>query len=78
MYRVKVYQDGEHLGALHSTTRYSRDVGNEKVYGIESFRIRKERGNSDDTAYSKDMKVALRTVKKEHGGSCQQRIDRSH
>jgi hypothetical protein len=63
MYRVKVYQDGEHLGALHSTTRYSRNVGNEKVYGVESFRIRKERGR-DDTAYTKDMKVALRTVKK--------------
>jgi hypothetical protein len=63
VYRVKVYQDGEHLGALHSTTRYARDVGNEKVYGVESFRINKERGNSN-TTYSKDMKVALRSVKK--------------
>jgi hypothetical protein len=63
IYRVKVYQDGENLGALHSTTRYARDVGSEQVYGIESFRINKERGNSN-TTYSKDMKVALRAVKK--------------
>jgi hypothetical protein len=63
VYRVKVYQDGEHLGALHSTTRYARDVGNEKVYGVESFRINKERGSSN-TTFTKDMKVALRSVKK--------------
>jgi hypothetical protein len=63
VYRVKVYQDGEHLGALHSTTRYARDVGNEQVYGIESFRIHKERG-SNNTTFTKDMKVALRAVKK--------------
>jgi len=63
VYRVKVYQDGEQLGALHTTTRYARNVGNELVYGVESFRINKERGNSN-TTYSKDMKVALRSVKK--------------
>lgn len=63
IYRVKVVQDGEVLGALHSTTRYARNVGSEQVYGIESFRINKERGNSN-TTYTKDMKVALRAVKK--------------
>lgn len=63
IYRVKVLQDGEALGALHSTTRYNRAVGSELVYGIESFRINKERGNSN-TTYTKDMKVALRAVKR--------------
>ena len=63
VYRVKVYQDGEQLGALHTTTRYARNAGNELVYGVESFRINKERGNSN-TTYSKDMKVTLRSVKK--------------
>jgi len=63
IHRVKVFQDGEELGALTSTTRYRRDVGSELVYGIESFRISKERGRGD-TTYSKDLKVALRTAKK--------------
>jgi hypothetical protein len=63
IYKVKVFQDGEELGALTSTTRYRRNIGSEFVYGIESFRINKERGRSD-TTYSKDLKVALRTAKK--------------
>lgn len=63
IYKVKVLQDGEELGALTVSTRYRRSVGAEKVYGVESFRIRKERGR-DDTTYSKDLKVALRTAKK--------------
>lgn len=63
IYRVKVFQDGELLGALESSTRYNREVGRELVYGIESFRISKERGKANVT-YTKDMKVALRTAKK--------------
>lgn len=63
IYKVKVLQDGEELGALTISTRYRRSVGSELVYGIESFRINKERGRSD-TTYSKDLKVALRTAKK--------------
>jgi formylmethanofuran dehydrogenase subunit D len=63
IYKVKVFQDGEELGALSTSPRYRRNVGNELVYGIESFRISKERGRGD-TTYSKDLKVALRTAKK--------------
>lgn len=73
IYRVKVVQDGEVLGALHSTTRYSRNVGNELVYGIESFRINKERGNSN-TTFTKDMKVALRAVKKNMVGRANEEL----
>jgi len=63
IYRVKVYQDGEELGAVRTDTRYRRSIGSELVYGIESFRIHKERGNMNLT-HSKDLKVALRTAKK--------------
>jgi hypothetical protein len=63
VYRVKVYQDGEELGAVRVDTRYRRSIGSELVYGIESFRINKERGNSNLTQ-SKDLKVVLRTAKK--------------
>lgn len=63
IYKVKVFQDGEELGALLVNSRYRRNVGCEMVYGIESFRIHKERGR-DDTTFTKDLKVALRTAKK--------------
>jgi hypothetical protein len=63
VYRVKVFQDGEELGSVRADTRYRRNVGSEFVYGIESFRIHKERGNSNLTQ-SKDLKVVLRTAKK--------------
>jgi hypothetical protein len=63
VYRVKVFQDGEELGSVRSDTRYRRSIGSEVVYGIESFRINKERG-SQNTTYTKDLKVALRTAKK--------------
>lgn len=63
VYRVKVFQDGEELGSVRSDTRYRRSIGAEVVYGIESFRINKERG-SQNTTYTKDLKVALRTAKK--------------
>ena len=60
--RLKVYQDGEYLGDIMTDRRYHRGE-NELVYLVESFRIRKERGNSNGT-YSKDVKVALRNAKK--------------
>jgi hypothetical protein len=63
VYRVKVLQDGEELGSVRADTRYRRSIGSELVYGIESFRINKERGNSN-TTFTKDLKVALRTAKK--------------
>jgi hypothetical protein len=63
IYKVKVLQDGEAVGSLTTTTRYRRSIGSELVYGVESFRIHKERGR-DDTTYTKDLKVALRTAKK--------------
>jgi hypothetical protein len=63
VYRIKVLQDGEELGSVRSDTRYRRSIGSEVVYGIESFRINKERG-SQNTTYTKDLKVALRTAKK--------------
>jgi hypothetical protein len=60
--RIKVYQDGELLGGIATDRRHHRgDL--ELVYMVESFRIRKERGNSNGT-FSKDIKVALRHAKK--------------
>lgn len=62
-HKVKVFQDGEQLGAIGVSNRYRRSVGCELVFGIESFRIQKDRGRGD-TTYTKDLKVALRTAKK--------------
>jgi hypothetical protein len=62
LYRVEVYQDGEKLGGLFIGERYSNGM-KEEVYGVESFRIQKERGRSDATQ-TKDIKVALRNAKK--------------
>lgn len=63
LYRVRVFQDGEELGSLHATTRWRGQHGKEEVYGVESFRVAKSRGNRD-TVYSKDFRVALRNAKK--------------
>jgi len=63
VYRIKVLQDGEELGSVRADTRYRRSIGVEIVYGIESFRIHKDRG-SQNTTFTKDLKVALRTAKK--------------
>ena len=62
IHRINVHQDGEKLGALCVTDRYTRGT-KEWVYGVESFRINKERG-AGDTTFTKNIKVALRTVKK--------------
>ena len=62
LYRVEVYQDGEKLGGLFIGERYV-DGKREEVYGVESFRIQKERGRCDATQ-TKDIKVALRNAKK--------------
>jgi hypothetical protein len=62
LYRVEVYQDGEKLGGLFIGERYMNGT-KEEVYGVESFRIQKERGNMNATL-TKDIKVAMRNVKK--------------
>lgn len=59
---IKVYEDGEPIGSISVAKRY-RGGGKEDVYGVESFRIHKERG-SRNTTYVKDIKVAMRNVKK--------------
>lgn len=59
---INVYEDGEAIGSISIGMRY-RAGGKERVYGVESFRIHKERG-SRNTTYVKDIKVAMRNVKK--------------
>jgi len=62
IYKIKVFQDGEELGAISMSERYHQ--GNkELVYGVHSFRINKERGDRESTL-TKNLKVALRTIKK--------------
>jgi hypothetical protein len=62
IYKVKVFQEGEELGAVSMAERYHQ--GNKEiVYGVHSFRINKERGDREATL-TKNLKVALRTVKK--------------
>ena len=60
--RIKVVENGEQVGAIGVTTRY-RGGSSEPVYEVESFRIRKERGNRE-AVQAKDLKVALRVAKK--------------
>ena len=62
LYRIEVYQDGEKLGGLFIGERYINGQRDD-VYGVESFRIQKERGRTDATQ-TKDIKVALRNAKK--------------
>ena len=62
IYRVKVFQDGEELGSI-STKKDDRAGNSVEVYGVESFRIRKERGQSN-TTFTMHLKVALRNAKK--------------
>ncbi len=59
---VKVRQDGEQIGHLSIKNEY-RNGASVEVYGVGSFRINKSRGRSDETT-TKDLKVALRSVKK--------------
>lgn len=61
-HRAKVFQDGEELGAVETDVR-GYGSNKEYVYGVESFRIVKHRG-SRNTSHTKDLKVALRLVKK--------------
>ena len=60
--RIKVVENGEQVGAIGVTTRY-RGGSSEPVYEVESFRIRKERGNRE-AVQAKELKVALRVAKK--------------
>jgi hypothetical protein len=59
---INVFEDGEAIGSISVSMRY-RAGDKERVYGVESFRIHKERG-SRNTTYVKDIKVAMRNVKK--------------
>jgi hypothetical protein len=59
---IKVYEDGEAIGSISVAKRY-RNSSRESVYGVESFRIHRERGDRN-TTYVKDIKVAMRNVKK--------------
>ena len=62
IYKIKVFQEGEELGAVSMAERYHQ--GNKEiVYGVHSFRINKERGDREATL-TKNLKVALRTIKK--------------
>lgn len=59
---VRVRQDGEQIGHLAVKNEY-RNGANIDVYAVGSFRIDKSRGRGDETT-TKDLKVALRNVKK--------------
>ena len=60
--KVKVFQDGERIGSLLFDTR-GYGVNGEPIVGVENFRITKYRGHNN-ASFSKDLKVALRLVKK--------------
>jgi hypothetical protein len=60
--RLKVIDNGEGVGTIGINTRYRNQIP-ETVYEIQSFRIRKERGNRE-AVQAKDLKVALRVAKK--------------
>jgi hypothetical protein len=56
------YENGEELGGIYTDLRY-RGGDKDLVYGVSSHRISKSRGSRDSTE-AKDIKVALRNVKK--------------
>jgi len=60
--RIKTIENGEEVGTIGVTTRW-RGGNEERVYEVQSFRIRKERGNRE-AVQAKDLKVALRVAKK--------------
>lgn len=62
IYRVKVFEGGEQIGALMVYEEY-RQGKKVPTYGVESFRISKCRGRSDTTT-SMHKKVAIRNAKK--------------
>ena len=62
IYRVKVYEGGEQIGSLQTYEEY-RQGKKVPTYGVESFRIEKERGRNDTTT-SMHKKVAIRNAKK--------------
>jgi hypothetical protein len=62
IYRVKVFEGGEQIGSLQTFEEY-RQGKKVITYGVESFRIEKERGRSNTTS-SMHKKVAIRNAKK--------------
>ena len=64
IFRLHLYQNGDNIGEIFVDTQYKRGTPElEPVYGVQSFRIEKNRGDRN-TSKSKDMKVALRIAKK--------------
>jgi hypothetical protein len=59
---IVLCDEGERVGAISINTEY-REGKEIVVYGVESFRIQKYRGNANKTV-SKHLNVALRNVKK--------------
>lgn len=59
---IVLCEDGEQIGAISMDEEY-RDGKKTTVYGVESFRIQKYRGNANKTV-SKHFNVAIRNVKK--------------
>lgn len=62
LYRLNLFENGEQIGSISTWERY-RQGNYEIAYGVESFRIQKHRGDRN-TTFSKDIKVALRELKK--------------
>lgn len=60
--KIKVYQDGDHLGSIGVGDEY-RSGRLESVYLVECFRIIKHRGR-DGVKATKDITVAVREAKK--------------
>jgi hypothetical protein len=64
IFRLHLYQNGDNIGEIFVEKQYTRGtLALEPVYGVQSFRIEKNRGDRN-TSKSKDMKVALRIAKK--------------
>jgi hypothetical protein len=59
---IVLCDEGERVGAISVNTEY-REGKEIVVYGVESFRIQKYRGNANKTV-SKHLNVAIRNVKK--------------
>ena len=59
--KIKVVENGEELGYLF-TEESGYGSNRREVYGVDSFRISKQRGNRNRTV-TKDLKIAVRNAK---------------
>jgi hypothetical protein len=62
IFRIRVYENGERLGAISIQGRW-RNGQNEECYAVEGFRVSKTRGSRNLTTTS-DLKKALSVAKK--------------